>query len=59
MISRIRWKLDSVALSTTETEYVTTNVAIHEVVQLHKLLAGLYSRHDTKGRSEAPILIHK
>jgi hypothetical protein len=59
MISGISWKQDSVALSTTEMEYVTTSVTSHEVVQLQKLLAGLHLRHGTEGSSEAPILIHR
>jgi hypothetical protein len=59
MISRIRWKQDSVALSTTEMKYVTTSVASHEVVQLQNILAGLHLRHGTKGSSEAPVLIHR
>jgi hypothetical protein len=58
MISGISWKHASVALNATEMEYVTTSVASREVVQLHKLLAGLHLRYGTKGSSEAPILIH-
>jgi hypothetical protein len=55
----VSWKQASVALNTTEMEYVTSNIASCEVVQLQKLLVGLHLRHGTKGRSEAPILIHR
>jgi hypothetical protein len=39
MIFGISWKQAYVALSIVETEYVTTSVTSHEVVQLQKLLA--------------------
>jgi hypothetical protein len=59
MISKIRWKQDSVALNTIETECIATNIASREAMWIYKLLAGLHSRHGTKRSSEAAILIHR
>jgi hypothetical protein len=41
MISWLRRKQTSVALSTSEVDYIATNVASHEAVWLRKLLAWL------------------
>jgi hypothetical protein len=42
MISWLSIKQSSVAVNTTETEYIAANIASHEVVWLQKLLAGLF-----------------
>jgi hypothetical protein len=44
-----------VALSTVETEYITTSIARSKAVWLQKLLAGLHPRHDAEGSSKAPV----
>jgi hypothetical protein len=44
MISWFIRKKTSVALSTIEVEYITTNVASHEAIWLQKLLAGLFDQ---------------
>jgi hypothetical protein len=48
-----------VALSIIETEYITTSVTSRKVVWLLKLLVRLHPRHDTEGRSEALVHIHR
>jgi hypothetical protein len=55
----ISGKQVSVALSTTETMYITVGIASRKAVWLQKLLAGLHPRHDAEGSSEAPVHIHR
>jgi hypothetical protein len=58
MISRISWKQASVALSSRD-EVCHSQCRSRELVQLHKLLAGLHPRQGTEVSSEAPVLIHR
>jgi hypothetical protein len=44
MISWFSRKQTSVALSSTKAKYTTANIASHEAIWLHKLLAGLFDQ---------------